>query len=92
MKFAAFKYTDTKGKITQRKVLITEQPTNKMTGIDVGELDSAQAEAFARRYDKLLDTFRQQALELQVEFDVKHNYRQFLRQNIENLEVVQAYA
>lgn len=91
MKFAAFKYTDTKGKITQRKLLVTEQPTNKMSGIDVSELNTTQAEAFARRYDKLLDAFRQQTLELQAEFDVTHNYRQFLQSKVENLEIAQAY-
>lgn len=91
MKFAAFKYTDAKGKITQRKLLVIDQPSNKLTGIDVTELEAAQAQQLAREYDRLLDNFRQSVLELQVDFDVKHNFRQFLHDKIESLQVTQAY-
>jgi len=91
MKFAAFKYTDTKGKISQRKLLVLDQPSNKLTGIDVTELEPVQALQLAREYDRLLDAFRQSVLELYTDFDVEHNYRQFLQSKIESLEVVQAY-
>lgn len=91
MKFAAFKYTDAKGKITQRKLLVLDQPSNKLTGIDVTELESTEAQQLARQYDKLLDAFRQSVVELYADFDVRNNYRQFLHEKIESLEVVQAY-
>ena len=91
MKFAAFKYTDTKGKISQRKLLVLDQPSNKLTGIDVTEVEAAVARQLAVEYDRLLDAFRQNVLELYTDFDVRNNYRQFLHSNVENLEVVQAY-
>ena len=91
MKFAAFKYTDTKGKISQRKLLVLDQPSNKLTGIDVTELEAPQAQQLAREYDRLLDAFRQSVVELYADFDVEHNFRQFLQAKIENLQVTQAY-
>lgn len=91
MKFAAFKYTDTKGKISQRKLLVLDQPSNKLTGIDVTELESAVTQQLAREYDRLLDAFRQNVLELYTDFEVKQNYRQFLQSKVESLEVTQAY-
>ena len=91
MKFAAFKYTDAKGKITQRKLLVIDQPSNKLTGIDITDLEPAQAQQLAVEYDRLLDGFRQSVLELQADFDVQHNFRQFLQSKIESLEITQAY-
>lgn len=91
MKFAAFKYTDAKGKITQRKLLVLDQPSNKMTGIDVTELEPEQITQLAIEYDRLLDSFRQSVLELQADFDVSHSFRQFLQNKIESLEITQAY-
>jgi hypothetical protein len=91
MKFAAFKYTDTKGKISQRKLLVLDQPSNKLTGIDVTEVEAAVARQLAVEYDRLLDAFRQSVVELYADFDVRNNYRQFLQSNVESLEVTQAY-
>ena len=68
-----------------------DQPSNKLTGIDVTELESVQAQQLAREYDRLLDAFRQSVAELYTDFDVKHNYRQFLHEKIESLQVTQAY-
>ena len=89
MKLAAFNYTDAKNKTTQRVILVTEQPQNKLQGIDVTELDDSEAVSFARQYGRLLDDFRQQVLELQAEFDVTHNFRQFLPERMEAVEYVQ---
>lgn len=91
MKFAAFKYTDTKGKISQRKLLVLDQPSNKLTGIDVTEVETAVAQQLAREYDRLLGVFQQSVVELYADFDVRNNYRQFLQTKIESLEVTQAY-
>lgn len=91
MKFAAFKYTDAKGKITQRKLLVIDQPSNKLTGIDVTELEAEAAQQLAREYDRLLDNFRQSVLELQVDFDVRNNFRQFLQERMTSVEITQAY-
>ena len=91
MKFAAFKYTDTKGKISQRKLLVLDQPSNKLTGIDVTEVEAAVAQQLAREYDRLLGVFQQSVVELYADFDVRNNYRQFLQTKIESLEVTQAY-
>ena len=91
MKFAAFVYVDAKNKTTQRKLLVIDQPSNKMTGIDVTDLEPAGAQQLAREYDRLLDNFRQSVLELQADFDATHNFRQFLPERMSAVEVTQAY-
>jgi hypothetical protein len=89
MTFANFTYTDAKQKTTQRKVLVVSMPSNKLTGIDVGELDAAEQARFVLEYGRLEDMFRQSVLELQADFDLRHNFRQFLEAKVENLQLTQ---
>jgi len=91
MKFAAFNYTDAKGKITQRKLLVLDQPTNKVAGIDVTELESDTAQQLAREYDRLLGAFQQSVQELYADFDVRNNFRQFVQERMTSVEITQAY-
>ncbi len=89
MTFANFTYTDAKKKTTERKVLVVGLPSNKLTGIDVGELSPEDQARFALEYGRLEDMFRQSVLELQADFDLTHNFRQFLEANVQNLRLTQ---
>ena len=86
MKIAKFTYEDLKGKVTERKVLVVSEPTNKVSGIDIGELAAAEQQEFAEAYQQLLNTFVAEVNALKAAWDVKHNYRQFLADRMTNTE------
>lgn len=87
MKIATFTYTDAKGKITERTVLVTGMPSDKLRGIDLGELTPEEQVDFGNKYNELHDKYLQSLHELQQDFDLTHNYRQFIEKNIANLEL-----
>lgn len=86
MKFAKFKYTDTKGKITNRQVLVIQEPSDKLLAFDVAELDEVEVAEFAEAYEAAKQAFVAQIEVLKQEYDLKHNFRQFIANKIENLE------
>jgi hypothetical protein len=86
MKIAKFTYKDLKGKVTERKVLVVSEPTNKVSGIDIGELEAAEQQEFAEAYQQLLNTFVAEVSALKAAWDVKHNYRQFIADRMTNTE------
>ena len=84
MKYTEFTYTDAKGKVTDRKVLVISEPSNKLMGIDVSEISEDSRKDFAAAYDEILTEFLVMVEELKSEFDVKHSLRQFIDVNISN--------
>ena len=86
MKFAKFKYTDAKGKVSNRKVLVISEPSNKLAALDVAELTEVEVAEFAEQYEAAKQAFVAQIEVLKQEFDLKHNFRQFFADKIENLE------
>lgn len=86
MKFAKFKYTDTKGKITNRQVLIVQEPSDKLLAFDVAELNETEVEEFSEQYDAAKQAFIAQVEALKQQYDLKHSFRQFFANKIENLE------
>ena len=91
MKLAKFTYTDAKQKVTQRKVLVQSEPSNKYSGIDVSDVIDADIQYFAHRADAAYTKYLNKLEVLKVDFDIKHNYRQFLVTNMSNVEITQAY-
>lgn len=86
MKFAKFKYTDAKGKVTNRKVLVVQEPSDKLQAFDVAELSELQVAEFSKAYEAAKQAFVAQIEALKQEYDLKHNFRQFFANKIENLE------
>lgn len=84
MKYTEFTYTDAKGKITKRKVLVIQEPSNKLMGIDVSELSESDRKSFATGYDEIMQEFLDTLEVLKSEFDVTHNLRQFIDTNIKD--------
>ena len=91
MKLAKFIYTDAKQKVTQRKVLIQGQPSDKYSGIDVSDATNGEIQYFACNADIAYTEYLNKLEELKVEIDAKHNFRQFLEKNMSNVEITQAY-
>jgi len=86
MKLAKFHYTDLKGKETDRKVLVIHEPTDKLSGIDVTELDDESIGLLAADLNEVYERYLETVEIIKREYDVTHNYRQFLQRSILNLE------
>lgn len=86
MQIDKFEYTDAKGKVTRRTVAVLRRPSDLLEAIDVSELDSEDIEIFAKAHNKLVDEFKFKLMELQEEFDLKHNLRNFKPENITKQE------
>ena len=86
MKIAKFTYQDLKGKITERKVLVVNEPTDKISGIDVSELEPDEQQEFAEAYSAIMAAAKSELQALQAAWDLKYNYRQFFADKITNLE------
>ena len=84
MKLTAFKYTDNKGKITNRRVLVIQEPTDKLMGLDVSELSDEDVAVFAGQYNAAQERFIREIETLKDAFDVTHNLRQFMAIRIED--------
>lgn len=82
MKYTEFTYTDAKGKVTQRKVLVIQEPSNKLLGIEAGEMEPEDVVAFMAEYNKIHQQFIEAVNDLKDDFDVTHNLRQFIDVNI----------
>ena len=86
MKLATFKYTDLKGKESNRKVLLMGTPSNKYSGIDVSEYSDEDIAEFAVKYDKLHDKYIKDLDSLKESLDMVHNYRQFLEISVADMQ------
>ena len=87
MKLATFSYTDTKGKNSSRRLLITGTPSDKMSGIDVTKYNDEAIAEFSAQYDLLHEAFTEQVRKLEETFDMKYNFRQFFESKMTDLEV-----
>ena len=89
MKLAQFTYTDTKGKTKDRKVLVISEPSDKLKGIDMSELDHEHMLEFSNEYAAIQETFHAALEALKDNYDLKHNFRQFFANKIVNLVSVE---
>ena len=86
MKFAKFKYTDAKGKVTSREVLVVQEPSNKLQAFDVAELTMEEITEFSTAYEAAKQAFVAQIEALKQQYDLKHSFRQFFADKIESVE------
>jgi len=89
MKLVQFTYTDTKGKTKDRKVLVTSEPSDKLKGIDMSELDHDDLLEFSNEYATIQESFYAALETLKSNYDLKHNFRQFFANKIANLVSVE---
>lgn len=90
MKIAEFDYTDGKGKQSHRVILINNEPSETYAGVDVTSLSNEDIGMMVTEYNALITEFQYKVEALKTEFDVLHNYRQFLPSRMTNLTVEHA--
>ena len=87
MKLAEFNYTDTKGKTKARKVFIVSEPSDKLKGIDVSELETEDMVEFGHAYEAAQSAFYATLETIKAQYDVKHNFRQFFPDKIQDMTI-----
>lgn len=88
MKTLTFSYTKKDGSVSERTLLALVTPTDKYAGIDLSMMEPSDAAQFVRAAKELHDEYLEDMLVLQAQFDLKHNYRQFLANGVTNLDEV----
>lgn len=78
MNIKEFTYTKANGEESNRFVLVTNDTSKFISGIDITELTTAQRASFITKCFKLDDEYRQAMLDIQVEYGVDDKFRQFL--------------
>lgn len=82
-----FTYTKANGDTSRRAVIVTSTPSNKVAGYDTTELDNDSFSDFLIEFNALLDRQKQEFAELIAKHDLKHNYRQFIPDNMSDITV-----
>jgi hypothetical protein len=85
MKLKTFVYEDLKGNISNRQVLVIQEPSSKLSGIDVTEADDEAVVGFALAYEAARSTFLAQVEALQRQYDLNHRYRQFFETKMDGV-------
>ena len=86
MKTITFDYTKKDGSTSERTLMVLVSPGgDKYAGIDISELDPVEGAEFVGRYEELHNKFLDEVKQLQAEFDLKHNYRQFFESGMSNI-------
>ena len=86
MTIKTFTYTKNTEDISQRTVVVLQEPTNMMQAIDLSALDDEEQAMFAVELGRLKDAFKEELLALQYKYDAVHNYRQFDPLKMTNVE------
>jgi hypothetical protein len=87
MKFMQFIYIKSPGDKSERAVVVTQEPTQLLAGIDVSELPETEFEAFTREMRELKNRQHEEMTELIAKHDLKHNYRQFTPSKMTNVNI-----
>jgi hypothetical protein len=85
MKFMQFMYTKSSGDQSDRAIIVTQEPTQLIAGIDVSELPETEFEAFTREMRELKNRQHEELMLLVAKHDLKHNYRQFTPSKMTNV-------
>ena len=78
MKTLTFKYTKDDGSVSDRTLLAITTPSDRYAGIDVSSLEPNMGARFIADVMAAHDEFIEEMRALQIKYDLKHNYRQFL--------------
>lgn len=83
MKLIEFTYTKADGSQSSRAVIELQQPSKYMEGLDVTQLTEGEFAVFIEAYRKLKNSQHEATMELLAKYDLKHNYRRFIPENME---------
>ena len=85
MKLMQFMYTKSNGDTSERALVVTQEPSQLVSGIDVSELPEVEFEQFTREMRELKNRQHEEMMLLVAKHDLKHNYRQFTPSKMTNV-------
>ena len=86
MKLLEFVYTKQDGSKSDRAVIELVQPTKFVEGIDVSQMPTDEFATFCREFSQLKLAQHEQTMALLEQFDLKHNYRRFIPEQMESVK------
>lgn len=88
MKTLTFKYTKDDGSTSERTLLAITSPSDKYAGIDLTSLEPDCGARFIADVEAAHDVFIEEMRALQIKYDLKHNYRQFLPSKMSAVDAI----
>ncbi len=85
MNIISFGYTKENGDKSERVIIKLKEPCPNYFGIDISELDLEDQVAFDEAFSLLKEEHASKINDLMVKFDVKHNFRTFKPERMENI-------
>lgn len=85
MKLIEFTYTKADGSKSNRAVVELVQPTKYVEGIDVSQMPEGEFADFCREFSALKTAQHQETMAMLEQFDLKHNYRRFIPEQMESV-------
>ena len=73
----SFKYTDAKGKVTDRVLMAHVVPATLYSGTDITELDEEMRGLFIAEMDEAKEAFGKEVQRITDKYDLNYKYRQF---------------
>lgn len=77
MKLTEFTYTKRSGDVSQRAVLVSQEPNKFLQGVDVSELDNEDLGELITKLRALEDRVQAERAVLMAEYDLTYSFRQF---------------
>jgi hypothetical protein len=85
MKFVEFKYTKADGSVSDRAIIELVTPTKYVEGIDVSQMPETDFATFTAAMAEMKRVHHEETMELLADFDLKHNYRKFIPEQMTNV-------
>ena len=89
MKIQEFNYTDSKGVESTRIVAVIHEPSDKMFGVDISELNQWDRNYLVSAYDQLLAEHKEQLRLLHVFANTTSKQRQFFALQMSDVTTTQ---
>lgn len=88
MKLMEFKYTKANGDVSERAIVVSQEPVKNLSGIDVTELPEAEFANFCRDWRELKTRQAEEVVQLLGKHDLSHSYRQFKPESMAEVTAV----
>lgn len=77
MKTINFTYTKVDGKQSNRMLVVANEPTKFVSGTDISELEPVDQVQYVEEVKKAKEIYLEMLKQINCEFDVERNFRQF---------------
>jgi len=85
MNILTFKYTKADGKESNRTIVVSTEPTKLYSGIDISSLEPYDMALYAEQVNAAKNIYLDTIAQLNVDFDMNFNYRQFKPECMSNI-------